>query len=504
MGILKENILELRRYPRQFVVSDQPTDRLGDLISFQIGGFYVYHCPLLNVYKQVNAANQYFAVLFGYAIDSDNYDLTEMDLLDRILGINSIGEISKYISSLCGRFSIFIFYDKEGYVFHDPTGLRTVYFSTSLSRSVFGTQPLILGEFGTLEAGYKSELFFHSDYFKTADEYWLPCGLSVYENVEQLVPNHYLRLSEKKQVRFWPYAQIERFSFNDLVDFLSDYLVDAIRHANKRFDLILPLTSGLDSRLLLAASRDVANDLGFYTRIHKSNISLSHQDLVIPSKILKAIGQKHNIVVADQQIPPSIEERYKLNNSTSRFQDCATLFSTGAGILKDKYVMYGNVSELIKIRKPSKSYSSLSSFDIIPDGWFDIGFVKHTLEDWFAIAIDIEKEFGIHPYELFYWEHRLGNWAARAYNENDFAFEVYTPFNSRAVLSAALMLDINMRALPEAKLHKTIIKRLWPEIDSFPYNQKSKAILFKEWARKIGRVSRISKLILSLNNFLNN
>jgi len=496
--------MELKRYPRQFVVADLPTKCLNDLEYFKIGTYHVYHCPTLTVYSRQVESYQKYVVLFGYASYPDNWNLSEIELLDKILNFDCLNDICKYISRLVGRYSIFLFVEGEGYVFHDPTGQRTVYYTTSPGIDVFGTQPLILGEFCKLEAGYKVELFFHSKYFKYADEYWLPSGLSIYENVLQLVPNHYLKLTTKQQIRYWPVEPLRHLSFDDTVEFLSSFLTEYVQSASKKQNLVLPLTSGFDSRVLLALSRgNIIDNLICFTRIQRKNINKYHQDVVIPSIILKSIEHKHNIIITDRQVSASDEERYKLNNSTSRLQEGAALFSSGNEVINNKYVMHGNVSEMIKIRKSGKPYLSLRDFDVIPKGWFEIGFIQRHLQKWYDTAANIENDFGLHPYELFYWEHRLGNWAARSYNENDFAFDVFTPFNSRDVLSVSLMLDICYRSLPEAKLHRAIIYKLWPEIDKYPYNKMSFVELMKARFKKACRITRLDRLILGFNNFIN-
>ena len=484
-------------------MADHSTESLNDLTYFTVGTYHVYHCPTLATYCKQDELNQKHVVLFGYASKPEKWEFTETELLDQLLKLESIDHIARYISRIVGRYSIFILINGDGYVFHDPAGLRTVYYIISPGITVFGTQPLILSEFCKLEAGYKVELFFHSNYFKNADEYWLPAGLSVYENVQQLVPNHYLRLITKKEVRYWPFEPLKKLSFDDTVDYLSRYLSDSVLNASKKIDLVLPLTSGLDSRILLASSKKCIDNIICYTRIHKKNINKYHQYISIPSKILKSFGHKHNIIIADCSVTPTVEERYKLNNSTSRFQDSVTLFSSSTEIIRNKYVMYGNVSELIKIRKSDNNYLSLHDFDIIPNGWFEIGFVNLHLEKWYDTAVNIYEEFGLHPYELFYWEHRLGNWAARAYNENDLAFDVYTPFNSRDILSTAMMLDISQRELPEGKLHRAVINQLWPEIDKYPYNKRNIVGVMKAMIRKTGKITMIDRLIFGLNEVLN-
>jgi hypothetical protein len=495
-------MIYLKQYPRQFVVSNLEAKTLPEFKKLKLGKFYIYHCPTLIINYLVDDKNKNFGIVFGFVIMEDNCKIDEKSFLQEILKKSDINEITRFISKLSGRFVIFIYFNGSGFVFNDPVGLRTVYFVNKTDSVIFGTQPLILGEFCSLVSGTKSELFFHSEYYRTADEYWLPTGQSVYENVEQLIPNHYLNIDILKQFRFWPFEVLPKFDFENNLNQLESELTDSIEHANLKFELALPLTSGLDSRLLLALSRKISSKLIYYTRIHKSNINKTHQDIVIPGKILKKLGMIHHIINAEAKISNQTEERYKLNNSTSRFRDSSTLFSADASILKSKCVLYGNLSEIIKIRNPNKEYLSLQDFEVLPKKWLEISFIKSYLEDWLNEAKEIEHRYQINVYELFYWEHRMGNWAARAYNENDLLFEVFTPFNSRSILSKVLSIDIKDRGLPEAKFHRKLIQELWPEIDKFPYNSRSLNELFKAGIKKLLRTVGLASLIFKINNFI--
>lgn len=495
-------INDLGKFPRQFVVSSKKTADLNELNYFEFGCYHVYHCITLSVHTFKNLQSLNFGLIFGYSYNPSNTELTEIDIIKELTSLNSIEEISRYVSGLAGRFVVFLGINGKCYVFNDPTGLRTVYYVNNTSEVIVGTQPLILGCFCDLKAGFKNELFFHSEYYLTADEYWLPCGYSIYENVEQLVPNHFLDLPSRKQFRFWPFEVLKKFDVEDNVTQLKSELIDSIEYAGRNFELALPLTSGLDSRLLLALSRKISSRLIIFTRIPSGDMGLSHRDVLIPGKLLKKLGLNHHIWNTKAEISIQTEERYKLNNSTSRFRDGRSLFSADASFLKGKCVLYGNLSEIIKIRNSYKEYLTLQDFDVLPKKWLEISSIRLHLENWLNEAKILENEYHINVYELFYWEHRIGNWAARAYNENDLLFDVFTPFNSRSILSKVLSIDIKDRGLPEAKLHRRLIQDLWREIDKFPYNSRSLSELIKSGLRKGMRIVGLASIIFRINKFL--
>lgn len=498
--------MQIDKYPRQFLVSTIEAKGLTELVQFRISNFFIYYSKTLSFYSINGNANSDFALLFGYAYDPEDFNLSEEEILKKILQFYDLNTISEYIASLSGRFVIFFHAKDQSYVFHDPCGLRTVYYLNKGVAQVFGTQPLIIGEAVDLIGGMKTELFFHSDYYKNADEYWMPVELSVYENISQLVPNHLLDLDEKKQIRYWPNEMIDHVSYNEGLNYLADELPKSIAWANDRFQLVLPITSGFDSRVLLAASKEVVSDLYLFTRIHKAHLNQKHPDIALPKSMLKDLGLKHNLIVNDAVVSNETEERYKLNNSNSRFQDALTLFSSGAEHLRGKVVMYGNVSEIGKVRNRLISMDAIKSpsdLNMVPKEWLKISFIRQRLDKWFVEAKQVETHHGISATNLFYWEHRIGNWAARAYNENDLLFEVFTPFNSRKILSTFLGIEPSYRSAPNYYLYTELAKKMWPEVMRYPVNPRSKTMRINEIIRFLSKKTGITKGITSLTDYLN-
>ena len=359
------------KYPRQFLVTTKPVEKLNSMNYMELDKYHIYHSSRLPVYVKKDDTNS-FVILFGYAYFHDESELDELDIITKLLICKSLSQIKTIIKNLAGRYVIFIKNAGFSCVFNDPCGLRSVYYLKSREHKIFATQPTLIGEATPLIGGEKIELFFHSDYYRNANEYWLPAGLSIYENVSQLLPNHFLDIEKNKQERFWPDIEIENYRIDHVMKELPTILSNSIKQVNIENSLALPLTAGYDSRLLLAASKSSVNDIYIFTMIHKKHLSKKHQDLVIPKKITNKFSLKHHLVLNDAQINLELEERYKLNNSTSRFQDALTLFSESINPLREKKVMYGNVSEIGKIHFPNifdSPIESIESIPFFPEGW---------------------------------------------------------------------------------------------------------------------------------------
>ncbi|MCC7238163.1 MAG: hypothetical protein IT421_01480 [Candidatus Brocadia sp.] len=68
-----------------------------------------------------------------------------------------------------------------------------------------------------------------------------------------------------------------------------------MKSASNRFDLTVGLTAGLDSRLVLAASKEISNKLS-YTSLRQIDKPDNYPDIIIPSTLLSKLGLKHDIV----------------------------------------------------------------------------------------------------------------------------------------------------------------------------------------------------------------
>jgi hypothetical protein len=93
-----------------------------------------------------------------------------------------------------------------------------------------------------------------------------------------------------------------------------------------------------------------------------------------------------------------------------------------------------------------------------------------AFELWLSEAKKIPKNLGVRILDLFYWEQRIGNWASMSYNEYDIAFESFTPFSCRKLLTTMLGVSSPLRIGPHFTLQKNIIHNLWPELLHYDIN----------------------------------
>lgn len=152
-----------------------------------------------------------------------------------------------------------------------------------------------------LENRFDQELY---DTLRVDRDGWFPAGLTAHTGIRRLMPNHYLDLASGQVVRHWPQAEIPRTTNPEAA---CATILSATRATLAALatagPLSIALTAGNETRIILAASRDLAGDLRFVTvaadgaeldRIRAQELA-SHFQLphhIIPLQYAESEGQQ--------------------------------------------------------------------------------------------------------------------------------------------------------------------------------------------------------------------
>jgi hypothetical protein len=86
----------------------------------------------------------------------------------------------------------------------------------------------------------------------------------------------------------------------------------------------------------------------------------------------------------------------------------------------------------------------------------------------FYEAARFDAIYDYDPYDMFYWEHRMGTWHSHVLIESDPGFDTHVVFNCRRILTALLSLPF------EARKNGSVFSRAtalcWPELTEFSIN----------------------------------
>jgi len=490
-------------FRRQFILSSVQIDKFYSWNEKEVAGKYFLRShPDLEL-TQVKKENIELTLL-GFFIDPYFPGRSNKDILCELTKSNEMPEgLIKSTFRLCGRWILIVVTQRDFFIFNDPTGLRSLFYTDFNIGSFYcASQPGIIADICKFK--YSDEFkddFINSDYHKNDREYWIPSG-ALYKDILALTPNHYLDLKKNRIVRFWPYKKLEKFKLNESVEKSSILLKQILESAAKRYQLALPITAGLDSRTILAASKDIRDKIYYYTLIYY-DLTPKSPDMKIPMKLLKSLGLEHHVLDCSSVMDDYFKIIYMKNVDMAHEVWGGIAYGLYEKFPQDRVCVKGNIIEIAKCFYYNKQYPHKINGKTLAQisGFGFNNFARHNFDKWYRKSKTICKEFEIEILDLFYWEQRLANWQAQSQLEWDIAQETISPYNCLNLLELFLSVDNKFRKLPEFTMYKNMIKILWPKLLEEPINPvplTSKIKIFK--SSVIQKFKRTSSLKIFYNS----
>ncbi|QQR67720.1 MAG: hypothetical protein IPI25_05845 [Candidatus Brocadia sp.] len=353
-------------------------------------------------------------------------------------------------------------------MFHDATGLRQV-FCTEIhfTKDLWcASQPGIIAQLLSLKMDRDAVGFINSYEFRVNKEFRFPCESSPYKEIKHLLPNHYLNLKTGLCKRYWPNKPSQNLSLEECLEKSSNILKALMKSASNRFDLAIGLTAGLDSRLVLAASKEIRNELS-YISVKQIDKPDNYPDITIPSTLLSKLGLKHDIVKSSLIINDEFINIFKKNVTLPHYIYAPDAHAILASYCQSKVIVTGSVSEIarwsFRSALPRSHWKKVTACDLSRVQYMGKNqfAIKH-FENW---LLGLGGIYNFDVLDLFEWEQGHGTWLAMCQLEFDIAWkDIFTPFNCRSLLITMLSVKEKYRMPPKYELHKKLILKLWPEL----------------------------------------
>lgn len=434
-------------------------------------------CPMTNNYNlyyhrdlefTISQNKEVKLVLLGFLFDAQNVEFGNQEILDQLIEAKSYNDIIYKLKKHAGRWIIFMEYKNDLFVFHDPAGMRQIFYSIRDDQVICASQPHMIADICN-DSKVKDKIlnnFINSKNFTKQERSWIGDGTPFY-NIKHLLPNKLLIVNQAKVVRYWPSAQINEVNLNDGVEKGIKYLTGYLKSANYRYDLLIPVTAGWDSRIILAASKEISENVKYFVN-RFANLSESHKDIRISSQIMQRVNLPFEIVNCKKDISAEFINLFKSNinfyQSENKIQEHYSFYNN----FSKELLIGGNVSEITRNYygiSNGVSAKKLAELFGRPHNKYAI----EQCEIWLSEISQEIMDLNVNIYDLFYWEQRLGNWGAMFPTELEISLEEFFPFNSRELLE--LFLGVNKKYRRKNNhLFKVIINELWPELLEFPFN----------------------------------
>jgi hypothetical protein len=424
--------------------------------------YYITYHPLLAVASKKIGNKE--ITFIGDVFDPIHTKRNNEEILDSLINtINCFDDFEHETSSFAGRFLILIRIDNEIRLYPDAFGSKSAfYYQNSNGDQWIASAPQIIAE--TLKLMLNKEVLKENQ--KTHYEFSYPFMQSPYDNINPLIPNHYLNLKSFCLIRYWPKNHLDEIDIDSAAVSITSLLSGIIESMLNRYEVCVTLTGGFDSRSVLAGCFDHLHKHKFITR---NSPGLYRYDVVKPKNIAHTLDLNYQLLEYDDTDIESIDlmernvafmiapEDLKSTKSVSLPVSSLLLVGCGSEIGRCWYYIKGIHPHNITsdyLRKIKQSCSDKYYDKYVP-----------LLDDWLK---NFPENKGVFILDLFFWELTMGSFAVK-YSSTDIFHKSIPAMNCRAIAEKMLSVNTKSRAYPHL-LHKRMVESRFPIIQSVKYN----------------------------------
>jgi len=460
------SMYQILKFRRQFLLTMSPISELNYWNKIKIGQYYLYSHSDLELHQVSDLEKS--IVLLGdlydaYAPEKDNQNIIQ----DILRGADSVGGFISKLRKYAGCYVALFKMGDDTVLINDARGSREIYYCTENNRIVCGSQPNLIAKFSSPEikpTKDKTLLDFYGNHLR--DSRWI--GDETYFNgIKHLLPNRYLDINKRRVCRYWPSGPIRQLTLDEAVSKSCVFLQGIMKAIVQRHSAMMAVTGGIDSRTLLAASRGIQDKIYYF--INNIGLGYNHPDISVPKKIFESIRVPFNI----QEVSHHVDDEFR------------KIFLGNTFLASDHYlppiyhIFYQNHSQkrcILGIGEIGRSFygkkiKNLNGYRLAYlQKYEECRYVIEQCEEILVDILPVANKSGINVLDLFYWEQRLGNWAAVRNSESYIAIEKVDPYNSHLLMEVFLGVEKKYSKKRKNILFREMIRHMWPELLAWPIN----------------------------------
>jgi predicted glycosyltransferase len=444
-----------------------------------VGDHYIYF-DADNPWGFAQEGNSWVA-LIGRAVDTIHWSLDinfiARTCVDRL--ILSEERLLDYIDFLSGRFVLIYHHCSRTKLMTDAFGTRSAFYSLE-NPVMVASHYKIISQYKDLSECKRMEAIRHDPRWNSHSARAYPGNLTPIKGVYILTPNTLINLEEQKIQRFYPRRNLPAGSLDKVVEEVSDMLKRQIDLLHSNYKLAISLSAGMDSRATLAAARDKVRDVLFFTYGEVPPTSESYFDLrttkvdaLVAMDIARFFGLNHIFL---ENIAVESDEDFRDFN---RLLSCNTYYVYGRNLAKayleqlpsNLLHIRSNISEIGRAFYQKAGFKLPLTPSEMARIWKHMENNELAIQAFreFAEVTGFKSILNYDPYDMFYWEHRMGTWHSLIILESDVAFDTHVLFNCRALAEKMLSVPIDKRI--QSETHRNIIQTLWPQLLHWPIDE---------------------------------
>ena len=459
-------------FTNQYLLTNKRIPEQKDTTEIGIGQFSLYFDKDIKYYTV--RKNKIQITLLGYVFHCYN-SLSEQELIENLLTLNN-KELLDEIDLWCGHFVLFVA-NKNIKIYNDACASFKIFYGKKEDIRVIGSDPKIITRFFNFEEDKDPDklTFYQSNFFK---ENSTKIGHDTrFKNLYQLVSNHCLNIKENTSERIFPRKKREEMS----QEVAGDKLITIFNHLTnlieKRHTIYASLTAGYDSRLLMAATKNISSKVNYYT-FKLPNQKEDIIDYTLPKKITTDLGLKYSFIYI-KEISENIKKKILASYDLPRlrpFQQYQDIFARNK---KENILLVGFVSEVAK--NYLESVRVRNGRDVVravhlPDNQY----LENYYSNWLKKNRKIISDLNYEVLDLIHWEQDITNFAGQNTYYAHHYVRLFSIFNSREILQTMLSVPTEKRDGKSPVFFKYLINKMWPDLMRYPFNPtfKEKGILF--------------------------
>lgn len=408
--------------------------------------------------------------IFGYAVNV--YSRASENLAQEIVAqCSSISDVVEFEKSLGGKYIILYRKGEQFFILGDATCSIPVFYNTTGKVSCSSNPQYLVRHYG-----YRPDQSLQAIRDSGEISQAMPYDVTQYREIKQLIPNHYLGFSSQEAVRYvnsnqsQPILTVEKAT--ELVAPMIETICDFYK---KKFKIYCPITSGRDSRVVLAFLAGKNKELQCYTIRHPEHHE-DTQDIVIPKQLCTQNNIPYELiddVIVSEDLESEMDHLLGEKNYSLRTLRIAQTIKEHYG---DGAVVNGDI--IGQVGKCSLHRDIPLRF--ATPGYFRCKLHNYSSESKKQLKLWLEeiKEAGecVNTFDLFSIENRMGRWAAQEnmiYNSiGQFYLNV---FNSRSIIY--LWTAVNRKERKMSSIHVSLIKKKMPKLLEVPFESDDSMII---------------------------
>ncbi len=448
----------------QFIFSRTDNDKLKSWRKKVFNGWFLKVHPLLNIHELKGAKGSTIGWLIGNVIDPEEGLYVD----DRVIycqeeDYTDPSKIEDFIYKFNGRFIFVSSDDRLPRVYLDAGGSLALVYS-GIKKAIASTASLI--------KWYNDEEVIdeRNPLGELKPNQFYPGSMTAFPEIDRLLPNHYLEIESFTPIRHWPTSSPEQIDEKDIGPVLyriRENIRNIIGAVIDKYPVYMGLTSGKDTRAILACCKEYTEKITFFTFDYKSFPGVF--DMKISRLIADRFKLEH-LVLSIEDTGERDKKVYQVRTGYSgNYRKSRDFYQALKNHLDMNHaIVTGFAGEMT--RSPY-----LNKFDdlresISPEKLIRLVHVPYRepfvvpFNKWYDEVKGLNLGLIL---DLLYLEQRFGSWAApHLYGIAPFKVHII-PYISREIFENLLKLPLEYRVTQAVP--KDLVSLFWPELNDYPF-----------------------------------